>query len=531
MTSDKEVAQQKVENTIAVAMQSWWQSGWMIAALASVAFAVCFLRSFFFPHTPLVLWGDQLGFATKGSRVLLGELPYRDFFEFVTPGTELVYGALFRCFGVSLSVLNLVMATLAALAAWWMTWCGRRLMRGAFVILPALLFIGFVLYGSMDATHHWFSTLAVMGAVAALFDRISLNRIALAGAMCGVAASFTQTKGAAVLVALVMYLIWRSLRERTGAGQYWWQCLLLSVAAFLVFAAINGPLLLAAGVGPWIQDVFVFPARYFSSVSSNQWGGFWEEFLLRRGVLQWICFPFMYLAVPVAYLGSLLTIWRRSKVERDEPWDQLMLLTVVGVAMFVVMIPALSIRRISCVSPPAMILLAWLLSRGGKKSTVAAAALGAVSLSIALAQITAIQLRRPLTLELPIGRAGVPEAANYEVYRWMADHTRPGQWYFGMPPLTLPLGLRNPTPIEAPAPGEFSRPEQIAAVVEGLERTKTSLLVLLPVMYVPHMLGDKADHLQPFHDYLYLHYRKTKTFSNREEVWERKEISQSDSTP
>lgn len=531
MTPLREIAPEKADSRMTAAMQSGWQSEWMIAMLAGLAFAVCYLRSFLFPHTPLVLWGDQLGFATKGSRVLLGELPYRDFFEFVTPGTELVYGALFRCFGVSLWVPNLLMATLAALAVWWMTWCARHLMRGVFVALPALLLIGFVLYGSMDATHHWFSTLAVMGGVTALFDGTSLKRIALAGAMCGLAASFTQTKGAVVLLALVIYLVWRSLRKRTEAVQCWRQCLLLSGVALLAFAAINVPLLLAAGARPWVQDVIVFPARYFGSVSSNQWSGFWEEFLLRRGALQWVCFPFMYLAVPLAYVVSFVTIWRRSKVEQDEPWDQLMLLAVVGIAMLVVMTPALSIRRISCVSPPAMILLAWLLSRGARNWVVAAAALGAVSLSVALAQIAAIQLRPPLTLELPVGRVAFPEAANYEVFRWMTDHTRPGQWYFGMPPLTLPLGLRNPTPIEAPAPGEFSRPEQIAAVVAGLERTKTPLLVLLPVMYVPHLLGHKADHLQPFQDYLYLHYRKTKTFSNGEEVWQRTDSPQPDLKP
>ena len=188
--------------------------------------------------------------------------------------------------------------------------------------------------------------------------------------------------------------------------------------------------------------------------------------------------------------------------------------------MLLVMTPALSIRRVSCISPPAMILLAWLLSRGGKKWITAAATLGALSLCVALAQIAAIQIRRPATLELPIGRVGIPESENYEMYRWMAEHTRPGQWYFGMPPLTL-YALRNPTPIEAPAPGEFSRPEQIAAAVNGLERTQTPLLVLKPVMYVPHLLGYKADHLQPFQEYLYLHYRRTKIFPNGTEVWQR----------
>ncbi len=238
-------------------------------------------------------------------------------------------------------------------------------------------------------------------------------------------------------------------------------------------------------------------------------------------MLKWICFPFLYVTVPLAYAGFFTTVWRRSKVEHDEPWHQLMLIAIVGVAMFLVMAPALSIRRISCVSPPAMILLAWLLSRAGRMWAKAAGTLAAVSLGVALAQIAAIQSRRPNELELPVGSVVVPEAANYEVYRWMAEHTRPGQWYFGLPPLTLPLGLRNPTPIEAPAPGEFSRPEQIAAAVNDLERTRTPLLVLRPAMYIPHLLGYKADHLQPFQDYLYLHYRRTKVFSNGDEVWQR----------
>jgi hypothetical protein len=497
------------------------RSRWTMILLAVMTFAVCFLRSFALPHTPLLLWGDQLGFATKGTRILAGELPYRDFFEFVTPGTELVYALLFRLFGVSLWVPNLLMALLAATATLWVTWCARKLVRGAFVLLPAVLMIGFVLSGSMDATHHWFSTVAAMGAVWALFDNISLPRLAIAGTFCGLGASFTQTKGAAVVVALVVYIIWRSVRERSGTGECWHRCLVLFSAAVIVFAVINGPFVMTAGVEQWVNDVIIFPARYFSSVSSNQWNGFWNEFRSRSGVLKWICFPLMYVAVPVSYVGFLVTLWRRSKAERDEPWDQLMLIAIVGVAMLVVMLPALSIRRISCVSPPAMILLAWLLSRGGRMRATVAGALGAMSIAVALAQVAAIQTHSHRVLDLPIGLVVVPEAANSEVYRWMAEHTRPGQWYFGMPPFTLPLGLRNPTPIEAPAPSEFSRPEQIAAVVESLKRREPPLLLLRPALYVPHLLGYKADHLQPFQDYLYQHYQRTKIFSTGDEVWER----------
>lgn len=139
---------------------------WSIAALGSFTFLVCYLRSFRFPNVPFLLWGDALGYATKSVRILGGEWPHRDFFDLLTPGTELVYAVVFRCIGVALWVPNLLMCVLATLTSLWVTWCARRLMHGNFARLPGLLVTGFVLAGSFDATHHWFSTLFVMAAVA-----------------------------------------------------------------------------------------------------------------------------------------------------------------------------------------------------------------------------------------------------------------------------------------------------------------------------------------------------------------------------
>jgi hypothetical protein len=93
--------------------------------------------------------------------------------------------------------------------------------------------------------------------------------------------------------------------------------------------------------------------------------------------------------------------------------------------------------------------------------------------------------------------------------------------YFGMPPMYLPFLLQNPAPIDAPAPSEYGRPEQIAAAVEALEKNRVPLLLLRRSMYIPHLLGYPADHLQPFQDYLYQNYRCTKTFPSGDEVWER----------
>jgi hypothetical protein len=505
------------------------QSNWICPLLAALAFLVCYLRSFLLPHTPLALWGDQLGFATKGVRILQGELPYRDFFEFLTPGTDLVYALLFRCAGISLAIPNLTMAALAAATVWMLTWIARRLQQPSmFTILPATLMIGLVLYGSLDATHHWFSTVLIMAAACVMLGRTSSFRIATSGALIGLATSSTQTKGVAVAVGIVVFLFCQAKLKKPNATlgnqssvKASRQCLIFFASALVIFALINGPFILAAGPNRWIDQVLIFPVRYFGSVSANNWQGVLPEFQGRSSVLRWLCFPFMYVVPPLIYIRFFVEMRRRAKTEPNEPWDKLLLIAIIGIAMLVVMTPAPSIRRLSCVSPPAMILLAWQLSRAGKLGKRVAAGLGAVSISIALAQIGSIQHHPGNIVDLPTGTADIPPTGNYELYQWMVGHTKPGQWYFGLSPLMLPLDLRNPTPVEGTSSGEYSRPEQIAAVIAGLERTHTPLLVLHPAMYTPHSLGYRADHLKPFQDYLYQHYHRTKVFAHQYEAWER----------
>jgi hypothetical protein len=94
----------------------------------------------------------------------------------------------------------------------------------------------------------------------------------------------------------------------------------------------------------------------------------------------------------------------------------------------------------------------------------------------------------------------------------------------------LPLKLRNPTPVEALGPSEYTRPEQVAAVIRALEKDRVPLLILRRSMYVPHALGYAADHLRLFQEYLYRNYRLTKTFSTGDEVWERVEIQSTSPT-
>jgi hypothetical protein len=499
--------------------KSSFQSGWYLASIAALTFLICCLRLFVLPHTPLLLWGDAPGYAIKGVRLLGGEVPYRDFFEFVTPGTDLFYAFLFRLFGVSLWAMHLAMALLAAAVAALMTWCTRRLVQGWIQFLPAALLIGFVLGYSLDLTHHWFSTLALLCAIAILLDGSSLPRVAWAGAFCGLAATFTQTKGAAAVLALLVYSIWISRRENDGTGKWWRRCLLLILFALAVFLAINGPFIIAAGVRKWAWDVIVFPVHYFGSVQANTWTGAFSQFIGSPGSLKWVVFPFQYLVVPLTYIWFFLHL-KQAKEEDSEPWNQLMLVALVGLAMFAAVAPGMSIRRVSAANPPAVLLLTYLLSKRRRVRT--ALVLGGFSILIALAAIASIQLKPRRFLTLPIGQVAVPPRADYyDIYRWMAENTESGQWYFGLPPLTLALELKNPTPMGEMSLGEYTRPEQVTEIVEGIERVGVRIIVLRPAMYRPTSGDLLPDHLQPFRDNLYLHYRREHVFQSGDEVWRR----------
>jgi hypothetical protein len=241
------------------------------AAMALFAFASCYFRTFIFPNVPLLPSGDQIGFAYAGSRIAAGQLPYRDYFQIVPPGTDLTYALLVKLFGLHTWTPHLVMAVLAALAAFLLTLISMRVLRGLAVVLPGLFLIGFLLPEALDATHHWFSTAAALAALLVLLGGATFPRISAAGALCGLTACFTQTKGASVLVGFVVYLAWRAAYDDVPARQWLRQSLVLSAAAAVTFAVLNARFISAVGLGRWVYCIIVYPLLYYPAPALNNW--------------------------------------------------------------------------------------------------------------------------------------------------------------------------------------------------------------------------------------------------------------------
>lgn len=483
----------------------------------------CYFRNFVHLNLPVLARNDQMAFVSDGFRMLSGQLIYRDFFQFVTPGTGLFYAFLFRCFGVWMWIPDLAMVLLAAATSILILMSAGVVLRGYYAVLPGLLFAGFALWGSIDATHHWYSTVLIMGAMLVLLKGSELRHIAVAGALCGLAASFTQSKGAAALAGFVVYLLCQSSPERTVRQKYWRQCLLLCAMAAIVFSAINGYFILTAGLKQWIYCMIVFPLRYYSSMASNDWRAPGLEFIYQiHGSIKWIAAPFIYLTVLLAPLIVLWKIRRRSGAVDAESRNRLQLIAITGLALFLAVASSLSLKRISIASPPALILLAWLLSEHSKAAVAAARILGVGSVAIALLLPLRAQTKHWNYVDLPAGRVAIPDPSVAEIYRWMAAHTRPGEAYFGAMSVAVPLRLFNPAPIDYLFPGEYTRPEQLVETVAAIEKFKAPL-VTKEAMNIPAAYGQFRDSLQPFQDYLNRHYRLVKTFPNGDTAWERVE--------
>ena len=68
----------------------------------TIALAFLYLRTFVLPWTPLMPHDDQVWYFQHANRILQGQVPFRDFFVIVMPGTDLLYAAAFKLLGVHL---------------------------------------------------------------------------------------------------------------------------------------------------------------------------------------------------------------------------------------------------------------------------------------------------------------------------------------------------------------------------------------------------------------------------------------------
>jgi hypothetical protein len=487
-----------------------------------------YLDSFILPFTP-IYQGDTVPiYLLEAVRMLHGQVTYRDFFQFTFPGTQVFYLLLFDLFGVRAWIPTVVFVLLGLSLAWVGVSVSRRLMSGSSVFLPSLLFISFAFTTEMDPTHHWFSLLIVMGALAVVIERRSFPRIAAAGALCGLATFFTQSRGLVAVLGFAVFLLWEWHATKEN-GRWLLKAQTCLFAPFLATTAGTiAYFVWKVGLDRFLSCTLVFPLRYYP-----QW--FWNtltvymtevpKFSSGLEVPALAIWLFIHALLPLVYLLFLARHWREAQAHPRAPWDRLMLVTILGLFMFLGIASSPNWMRLCSVCLPALILFVWSINSPGRLPRSITILLWIGGVVALVVQPTVVQTGWRGYLKSPLGRAAFLDSDRYEKYRWVAERTREGDFFYQADDVDLYflLGLRNPTPVSFVTGNSYTRPEQVQSVIEALEREKVRFVVWSAFLDVRRTISADKDNLGPLRAYLQSHYHAVKSFSDStlEEAWER----------
>jgi hypothetical protein len=498
---------------------------WQVGVFVVVVFAFLFLRTFILPSVPLVAWGDETMYFAHGIRVLHGQVPFRDYFTYVMPGVDAFYASAFGLLGVHAWLTQAFVIGLGGSIACLLALIARGVLRGTMMFLPGLLFLVLVFDTIKDATHHWYSTLLTLAAIAVLQGGRSLTRGAIAGTLCGLATLFTQSQGVMSLLAVLAYLAMTG--EETRRKRVLLIAALVAPFAMLV-GGVLGYYVYQVGFATVYYALVTFVLHFFPAMRAHSPGAYFLQVPPHHriaDVLRIVPYVFVHLFLPFGYLLALWRLWHERKAVDQKVWESMLLINLVGLGLFVAIASAPSYHRMSMVAAPATIACVWLVNGARKTDRIIRGLLWAGS--IAAIVLLPIQTQRHWRgiLDLPTGRTAFLEREDYEEFRWFAERTHAGESFFNEPQHSFVLGLENPTAVDYVTRTEYTTKEQVKAVIIALEAQRTPLIVYSSQMYAPgpelYAPGRTGDNLGPFLEYVERNYHVVKVFPTMQ-VWERK---------
>jgi hypothetical protein len=496
--------------------------------------ALFFLYALLFvpPFIPIDHGIDGLILGADGKRMFEGQMMYRDFFQYTTPGTVLVFFFLFKLFGLRVWIPDLTLLLLGLGLAWLGVVIARKLMRPGLALLPSAIFLAGVYKNNFDPTHHWYSLLTATAAIAVLIERRTAARIAAAGFFCGLTAYFTQTRGLAAVVGFGVFLWWES-RQMREDWREWLKKEAWLVAPFLAtLIAVNAYFVWEAGLARFLWCTVVFGIKYYPKSADNRFLVVVQTFprflSLHHFLFSLVQWLFLYAVIPFTYLLFFARYWQERGKKPTEFWARPMLLALVGSFMLLSVVPAPNLTRMASSALPGVILLGWFIDSPSRVARTLTAGLVAGVLLVAPHAVLTAQSSPKQILTTRPGKLAIMDPKTYEELAWIRDHTRPVEYFYdlGFPAREcFYLNLRNPSPLPYVTNDGYTPPEHVAEVVRSLEQHPTRYIAWSPadVELIHPAVNPSEDHLQPLRDYIRHHYRLAKVFENSDEIWEKED--------
>jgi Dolichyl-phosphate-mannose-protein mannosyltransferase len=459
-----------------------------------------------------------------GQRILNGDVLYRDFFQYVPPGTDLIYAALFKLLGTRIWVTGLVTAVLGTIFACISFSISRKLMNARLAVLATAVFLIFIYGEILNATHHWFAVLSILFAVRACMEQVSSKRVAIAGGLLGLAAFFNQVHGGMALGGFAIFILCNGIRIKQRRIETIKLISILLTAFALMLLLLSSYYIATVGMERLWYSLFVYVVKYLPYQSTSLAG---VPFIKsnRAAVFALGTHGAAYILLPAIYGISL---WRCWLSRRDEsfPWQGVALLSVVGLALLLDVAMSLTWLRLFTVSLPGVVLAVWIVNEmGGLRDSVLVAA--AVVLGCgAVHQIVAKNAVASIHAELP-GGLFAADPKTYEKLRWMADRTHPGDWFLqaGWPGVYVPLQVRNPLFVPTVGRGDVGPDEDIERSIQVMKAKRVRYVLWPRVLDADCKPAGCDDFLSPFRSYLRQSYRPIRTFQDGDVFWQRQDDS------
>jgi hypothetical protein len=228
----------------------------------------------------------------------------------------------------------------------------------------------------------------------------------------------------------------------------------------------------------------------------------------------------VFLLVPLVYLLFFVRRWDEEEDLPEQPWDRLMVLWFVGLALFFGVVTAPTWARLCVVSVPAFIIFVWYFTFAGRLQRIRIAGLWVLALALAVGVTIQSKLQWRGYATTPIGKIAVFDHTRFEEINYLLARTQPEDYVFSNGTLGFLLDLRDPARVAYVTASNYTRPEQVSDLVDGLKKYPVKYILWSTILAVPRS-SDSGNHLLPLFNYLMTHYHVVKSFPNFDVVWEK----------
>ena len=493
-------------------------TGWVPTLLGWVLGLVSFAYLLTLPPTLGIADESYLLYGAK--RVLQGQALYRDFFDFVTPGSFYLYAVAYAIGGVSITTARITSALVNALAATCVYFLALHVAAVAEALLAGLLVVVICVPVWNQASNHWMATAFGLATATVLLATRWLHstrgRPVLAGALAGLVVCTNQSSGLWMILWLAVTV--PALTAIRAATDRWRRCVrelcwiavggavvCLPVLGYAVWRSSFGEMLYATHT--WVLENYRDFHRGPAPWSVVAWGeGVPYTYLW---LFEWI--PAILAVETVALSWAA---WRQGM--RSQGVRAALLLLAASASAGVVYHP--DVIHVAFVAPFSLVVMAGMVYRARTALDVMPPQTGEWMARLAMFGLLGIVVAKawdnrtrawsanPALYRTAFGTlAGWPERA--EAFRELHEKLKGAARslrvfaYQGDAWLYLALPADNPTPFQLLLPA-YNTSAQFQQAIDALERDPEARVVV-------HLVKYESD--DPFITYLERNFREVAT--------------------